>query len=460
MATERRGHVMRGAGLVPAVHELARANRELHAHVRVTKRENGPVDVLTLGHHKLEVTVAVLRDAQERHRTQARIELGEVAAAGLAVEHRDHLERGLLGRGDGRVARTGVTDDDDVLGEVDGVHLRELTGAGDGLQDAHGHGDLHVALDRARRPLLDEHRERRDEHGVEHARLALGVAVIVARHQADLLVTHPLLKRQHVARHLLDGLVRNRGAALHVKRVENLGRLRVDCRLVIHAIGNGPHLLPVELLGVETQAVVEVGLVDVEVHHARIGAANLGNVGAAQAATHLGGTAPLVKLARDLWVAALHHAGDDRVTLARAVEVGYDLAGGAASVEVAQPGGDVGRGVVGLRLLLHVHHHHGHVEVAHRGQHVVGGRVGEHLQDHQVNVGGAELVARLLGLLLGGHHAAVHKLNRRRQRCLEVGVLLLKVRNELGELRQVRAEGDGEHAHLGASLHERGARLS
>ena len=454
LAAQAGGHVVSRARLVPAIHELTGADRELHTHVGVTEGKDRAVDVLALGNHKLEVAVAVLRDAQEGDGAVAGIELGEVAAAGLAVEHGDDLERRLLGGRDVGIARAGVADDDDVLGEVDGVHLGKLAGARDGLKDAHGDGDLHIALDRAARALLDEHGERRNEHGVEHAGLTLGIAIVVAGDQTDLLVLDPLLKGNDVLGHLLDGLVAHLGAALDVEGVENLGSLGVHGGLVIDVVGDGPHLLPVKLLGVETQTVVEVGFVDVEVHHARVRTADLGDVGATQATTHLGGAAPLLELLGHSRVAALDNAGHNSMTLAGTVKVGHDLAGGAAGVQVAQPRGDVGVSVVGLGLLLHIDHDDGHIQVAHDRQHVVARGIGEHLQDDQVDVLGAELVASDLGLLLGGHHAAVNKLDCRGQRGLKVLVLLLEVGNELRKLRKIGTEGDRKDANLGLGVNE------
>ena len=62
---------------------------------------------------------------------------GQVAAAGLAVKYRHDLHSGLFGGNIG-VAGAGMADDADVLIEVDGVHLGQLAGAGDGLEDGHG----------------------------------------------------------------------------------------------------------------------------------------------------------------------------------------------------------------------------------------------------------------------------------------------------------------------------------
>ena len=67
----------------------------------------------------------------------------------------------------------------------------------------------------------------------------------------------------------------------------------------------------------------------------------------------------------------------------------------------------------------------------------------------KVNVGGAELIARGHGLLLGGDDAAVDDLDGVGQRLFEGGVLALKLGDQRGELRQVSAQRNGEHANAG-----------
>ena len=74
---------------------------------------------------------------------------------------------------------------------------------------------------------------------------------------------------------------------------------------------------------------------------------------------------------------------------------------------------------------------------------------GQQLQNDKVNVGGAELIARGHGLLLGGNDAAVDDLDGVGQRLFEGGVLALKLGDQRGELRQVSAQRNGEHANAG-----------
>lgn len=59
---------------------------------------------------------------------------------------------GLSGLGDVRITGTGVVDDADVLVKVDGVHFAELPRAGNGLENAHGHGSFFIPICAGCRP--------------------------------------------------------------------------------------------------------------------------------------------------------------------------------------------------------------------------------------------------------------------------------------------------------------------
>ena len=124
----------------------------------------------------------------------------------------------------------------------------------------------------------------------------------------------------------------------------------------------------------------------------------------------------------------------------------WRLPHGAAGVELTEPGGGIGVGVIGSLLLLKVHQHHGHVQVAHGREHVVAGGVGEQLEDDQVDVRSAELVSGLHGQLLGGDQATVDQFDGIGDALFEVGVLRFKLGDQGRELGQVSAQRDGEHA--------------
>ncbi len=137
------------------------------------------------------------------------------------------------------------------------------------------------------------------------------------------------------------------------------------------------------------------------------------------------------------------------MALARALQVSDHLADGAAGVQLAEPGGGVGVGIVRGFFLLQVHEHHGHIQIPHGRKHVVGGGIGQQLQNHEVDVGGAEFVTGRGGELLGGADAAVDQLDRVGQRLLKRGVLAFKFGDQGRELGQIGAERDRKHTDAG-----------
>ena len=293
--------------------------------------------------------------------------------------------------------------------------------------------------------LLDQHGEGRNQHGVEFSGHALGKASIVRSNHTEFLVLNPLLESHHIFGHvpnLFDG-----AATFNLEGVEDILSLGADSLFVGDIVSDGPHLLPVELLGIDKHTVIEVGLVDIEVHHAGIGTANLCDIGVAETTAHLSSAAPVLNLSLNLRVATFYDTRNHSRTLTGTIQVGHHLTDGTAGIELAQPDGNVRLCVIGSQLLLHVYDDHRHIQVAHGRQHIIRGAIGQHLQDDEIHVGRTELIAGLHRLFLRGHHSTVDNLDGRGQCLLECCILSLKLRYELWELRQVCSECNGEHAH-------------
>ena len=64
--------------------------------------------------------------------------------------------------------------------------------------------------------------------------------------------------------------------------------------------------------------------------------------------------------------------------------------------------------------------------------------IGRQLEDDQIHVRSAELVPSRLGQLLGGDQTAVHRLYRAGEHLLKVLILSLELRDQRGELGQIR----------------------
>ena len=104
MVTNSSCHMVGRTGLTPLVDELATTQRELSAHVGITKGKDLTFLIHTLSNHELEYTILVLCDSQIGNRTRRRLELSEVTTTSLAVEYRHNLHGRLLGLRDVEVA--------------------------------------------------------------------------------------------------------------------------------------------------------------------------------------------------------------------------------------------------------------------------------------------------------------------------------------------------------------------
>ena len=116
---------------------------------------------------------------------------------------------------------------------------------------------------------------------------------------------------------------------------------------------------------------IQVCLINVQVHHAGIWTADLSDVGVAETAAHLSGTAPVFDLRLKMGIAALIHAGDDRMALAGSLQVRDHLAYSTAGIQLAQPGRSIRSSVLRSPLLLDVHQYHRYIQIPYCGQHVV-----------------------------------------------------------------------------------------
>ena len=175
---------------------------------------------------------------------------------------------------------------------------------------------------------------------------------------------------------------------------------------------------------------VQVGLVNIEIHHTRIRSSDLCDIRIAESSSHLSRAAPFPDLFLNARISALNDACDHGMSLAIALKVCNHLAYSAAGITFTQPGRDVRVVIIQGLYLLYIYKDNRHIQILYSRQHIVGCCVCKELHDHQVNVRRAELVARFLGLLFCRHHAAVDDLNGIRDRLLERLILSLELRHQ------------------------------
>ena len=114
--------VMGRSALAPAVYELSRTAGEACPHVCISEGKDRSFLVDTFSHDELEVSVSVLRDRKIGNRTCVRIELSQISAACLSMEHLHDLHGRFL-IGNVRISGSAVSDDRNIVIKIDGVHL-------------------------------------------------------------------------------------------------------------------------------------------------------------------------------------------------------------------------------------------------------------------------------------------------------------------------------------------------
>ena len=168
-------------------------------------------------------------------------------------------------------------------------------------------------------------------------------------------------------------------ATLYFEGIDDVLCLRLNSFGIGNIICNSPHIFPVKLLGIQAHSVVKVGLIDIEIHHSGIRAADLGNIGLTETSADLSCLTPIFDLSCHLGVAAFYHAGDYSMSLACTLQVCHSLTYGTTGIQVTQPDGNIGIGIVRCQLLLHIDTYYRHVQIADCGKYIVRCRISKQL---------------------------------------------------------------------------------
>ena len=234
-------------------------------------------------------------------------------------------------------------------------------------------------------------------------------------------VLYPFFKSNNVFGHIPYFL--NGAAALNIECIKDILCFCPDCLLICNIISDRPHLLPVELLGVEEHPVVQVGFVDVQVHHAGVRTADLRNVSLTESSSYLSSLAPVFDLSLNCRISALYNTCDNGMSLAGSLKVSYSFANSAACVALAQPGSNVGVLIIQCFDLLNI-------KVTDCRKHVVGCCVCQHLKKYKINICRTEFISCFHCLLFCCNHSTVDDLYCIRDCFLECSILTFKFRHQ------------------------------
>ena len=237
-------------------------------------------------------------------------------------------------------------------------------------------------------------------------------------------------------------------ATLYFEGIDDVLCLRLNSFGIGNIVCNSPHIFPVKLLGIQAHSVVKVGLIDIEIHHSGIRAADLGNIGLTETSADLSCLTPIFNLSCHLGVAAFYHASDYSMSLACTLQVCHSLTYGTTGIQVTQPDGNIGIGIVRRQLLLHIDTYYRHIQITDRGKYVIGSCIGQQLQEYQIYVCSTKFITCCHSLFLGGHHATINDIYSIGNRLLEILILCLEIRHQLGELGQICSQSDGKYTDL------------
>ena len=191
---------------------------------------------------------------------------------------------------------------------------------------------------------------------------------------------------------------------------------------------------------------VQIGFVNIEIHHARIWPANLRNIRIAESSSGLCGKAPLLNLFLNIRISAFHHAGNHRMPLAEPLQIRHHFSHRSTGIPFSKPCCDIRMIVIQRLQLLKVHQHDRHIQIFDSRKHVVGSGIGQKLQKYQIHVRCPELIPCSLRLLLRGNHPSVDQFHRIRKRLLKRFILGLKFRHQRRKLRQIRPQRNRKYA--------------
>ena len=187
-------------------------------------------------------------------------------------------------------------------------------------------------------------------------------------------VLYPFFKSNNVFGHIPYFL--NGAAALNIECIKDILCFCPDCLLICNIISDRPHLLPVELFCVEEHSVIEVCLINIQIHHTRIWSSDLRNVSLTESSSYLSSLAPVFDLSLNAWISAFYNTCDNSVSLAGSLKVSNSFSNSTAGISFAEPCSNVCVIVIQSFQLLNIYQNNRNIQVTDCRKHVIGCSVG------------------------------------------------------------------------------------
>lgn len=141
---------------------------------------------------------------------------------------------------------------------------------------------------------------------------------------SKMLIFYPFFKCYHIFRHIPYFL--NCSAAFDLKGIQNFLSFCTDSIFICNIISNSPHFLPVKLFCIQEHSVVQICLINIEIHHTRIRSSNLCDISITESSSYLSSLTPIFDLCLNSRISTFYNTCDHRVSLACSLQVCHSFA--------------------------------------------------------------------------------------------------------------------------------------
>ena len=182
-------------------------------------------------------------------------------------------------------------------------------------------------------------------------------------------------------------------ATFDIKSIQNILCFCTNCFFVCDIISNSPHFFPVKLFGIQEHSVIQVGLINVQIHHTRIRSSDLSNVSITKSSSYLSCLAPVFDLSLNSRIAAFYNTCDNSMSLAGSFKVSNSFSNSTTCITFAQPCCDICVIIIQCFQFLNVYQNNRNIKITNCRKHIVRCSISQHLKEYKVNISCTEFVS-------------------------------------------------------------------
>ena len=177
-------------------------------------------------------------------------------------------------------------------------------------------------------------------------------------HHSKIFLFYPFFKCHNVFCHIpyrLNGSCFSVFVRCYIKCLKNIFRLCPDCILVCDMICDCPHFFPVKLFCIKSHAVIQIGFINIQIHHSRIRSSDLCDIGITESSSDLCCLTPLFYLRCHIVISTFHNTGDYCMSLSCSFKICNHLSDCSTCIQLAKPCWCICIGIIRCLTFLNIH---------------------------------------------------------------------------------------------------------